>query len=117
MHKPTPIKDVLVALMNRDEIMSDNELARRSGLPQPTITRIRTGKTKDPETATIQALANYFKVTTSQMRGDQPLAGSAPSLDDLLDQLKKQMTEDEKRDLLRYGNFLIEQPKKNGNTN
>lgn len=63
------IADVLAKLMADHEIPSANALGRRTGLPQPTISRILNGSTKDPEAATVRILADFFSVTESQMRG------------------------------------------------
>ena len=72
MNKPT-ISEVLTRLM-RERELNDNELSRRSGVSQPTITRIRNGTTSDPESATVEALARYFGLTPTQMRGDATVA-------------------------------------------
>lgn len=45
------------------------ELARLGApVPQPTIFRILTGESKDPRTASLQPLADYFEVTVSALR-------------------------------------------------
>lgn len=73
MYKRTPISEVLTELMRRDGNIGENELARRTKLHQPTIHRIKTGITKDPDTVTLQPLADYFGVDMAQMRGETPL--------------------------------------------
>lgn len=46
-----------------------SELARLGApVPQPTIFRILTGESKDPRTASLEPLANFFHVTVSQLR-------------------------------------------------
>lgn len=69
----TPIAKALAVLMERRELSSANALARETKLPQPTISRILNGTTKDPEIATVRILADYFGVSESQMRGIEPL--------------------------------------------
>ncbi len=50
--------------------LSANKLSELTGVPQPTITRIRNGTTADPETNTVKALAEFFDLTVPQMRGE-----------------------------------------------
>jgi len=50
--------------------LSANKLSELTGVPQPTITRIRNGTTEDPETNTVKALADFFDLTVAQMRGE-----------------------------------------------
>ena len=40
--------------------LSENELSRRTNVPQPTINRIVTGKSRDPRRATLQPLLAYL---------------------------------------------------------
>lgn len=51
--------------------ISENELARRTGVPQQVINRILSGENKNPKLATLSPLCNYFMVTLSQMIGDE----------------------------------------------
>ena len=55
------------------EGLSDNELAERTGIPQPTISRIKSGDSRDPRDSTLRPLAKYFRLSISQLRGDVPL--------------------------------------------
>lgn len=48
--------------------ISANELAKRTGLHQPTIHRIRTGESKEPRMSNLRAIADYFGVTVEQLR-------------------------------------------------
>lgn len=61
--------------------MTQAELSRRSGVPQPTINRIlKGGGTKGPETGTLIKLAQPLNVTVSWLRegtGPGPLEGKA----------------------------------------
>lgn len=77
MHKKQ-VKDILAELMaaevdSRGKALSANQLALKSGIPQPTITRILNGESLDPDTATLRPLAEYFSVTVGQLRGEEPI--------------------------------------------
>lgn len=63
------IKDILKELMSR---AGDNaySLADRSGVPQPTIQRILSGKHGDPRSTTVKRLAAAYGVSESQLRGE-----------------------------------------------
>lgn len=69
MHR-REIKDVLAELMGDT---SANELSRVTGLPQPTISRILAGKSKDPDTETLRPIAIYYRKSIAQVRGEVPL--------------------------------------------
>jgi transcriptional regulator with XRE-family HTH domain len=47
------------------------ELARKIGVPQPTLHKILTGKSKRPRPATIRIIADYFKVDITEITLDQ----------------------------------------------
>ncbi|MGQ7247225.1 helix-turn-helix domain-containing protein [Halomonas sp. V046] len=46
---------------------SENELARQSGVPQPTIHRIITGESKSPRTGNLEKLANALGISIVQL--------------------------------------------------
>lgn len=69
------VAEVLTILTKREDL-SDNDLADRTGVPQPTISRIKSGESRDPRDKTLRPLAKYFGVTVSQLRGDMPLSDS-----------------------------------------
>ncbi len=75
---------ILLSLMHRADGISENELARRTGVPQSTINRILSGVSRDPKTGTLQPLADYFGVTVAQLRGEASLPGGK---DDPLERL------------------------------
>jgi SOS-response transcriptional repressor LexA len=50
-----------------------SELARRTGIAQPIIHRISTGRNLNPKLATIRPIARYFMVNISQLIGEEPL--------------------------------------------
>jgi phage repressor protein C with HTH and peptisase S24 domain len=62
-----PIRENLQALMEKAEI-SAYALADKTGVPQPTISRILKGESNDPKTGTLEPLAAYFSVTVSELR-------------------------------------------------
>ena len=66
------VSEILTKLMARQQL-TDNELADRVGIPQPTISRIKNGDSRDPRDTTLRPLAEYFGLTISQLRGDMPL--------------------------------------------
>lgn len=66
------VAEILTTLMVRAGL-SDNELADRTGIPQPTISRIKNGHSRDPRDSTLRPLAEYFRLSVSQLRGDLPL--------------------------------------------
>src|SRR3990167_10592030 len=53
--------------------ISEGELFRRTGVPQPTIHRILSGMTPNPRMESIEPLAEFFNVSTDQMLGLVPL--------------------------------------------
>ncbi|MCX7117925.1 MAG: LexA family transcriptional regulator [Legionellales bacterium] len=54
--------------------MSENELARRTGISQQIINRILSGQNKNPKIATLSPLANYFMLSISQLIGEAALS-------------------------------------------
>lgn len=61
------VAEILTTLMVRAGL-SDNELADRTGIPQPTISRIKNGNSRDPRDSTLRPLAEYFRLSVSQLR-------------------------------------------------
>lgn len=61
----------LRALIARKNI-SENRLAMETGVPQPTIHRVISGKSSDPRDGTLRPLADFFGVTVEQMRTELP---------------------------------------------
>src|SRR5450830_597631 len=62
------VSTVLRALLDRHGI-SPTELHRRTGVPQSTLSRILSGKIVDPSDKHISKIAEYFRVSTDQLRG------------------------------------------------
>lgn len=78
MYKRPSVKEVFAELLHRKTLIlnrkpSDNEIGRETKLPQATVTRVKNGTVKNPETPTIEALAIYFDVSIPVMRGDAPI--------------------------------------------
>lgn len=74
MHKDgrTTVLATLMDAYDGGQGMSDNELARRAKVPQPTVSRIASGKTKNPDEATLERIAKVLGVTTRALRGLEP---------------------------------------------
>ena len=56
--------------------ISEAELARRTGIAQPMVNRLATGKNKNPKLETLKPIAKYFSVTFSQLLGEEELPPS-----------------------------------------
>jgi len=80
MHKT--IDKVLAELMNRDGL-NQAALARLANIGQPTLSRILKPQgpkgIKDPSDRQVRPLADYFGITTDQLRGYVPLASPSDS--------------------------------------
>lgn len=74
MHNRT-VSIVLRELLARDGL-SPTELHRRTEVPQSTLSRILNDKIADPADKHISKIAEYFRVTTDQLRGRVPLAAA-----------------------------------------
>lgn len=51
--------------------LSENELARRTGIPQQIINRMLRGENKNPKLNTLQPLAKYFGISISELIGEK----------------------------------------------
>jgi transcriptional regulator with XRE-family HTH domain len=71
-HHDSP-SSVLRYLMKDIGDISEGELFRRTGVPQPTIHRILSGATPNPRMDSLEPLAEFFNVTPDQMLGRIPL--------------------------------------------
>lgn len=70
------VSTVLRALLDQHGI-SPTELHRRTGVPQSTLSRILSGKIVDPSDKHISKIAEYFAVSTDQLRGRVDVAHAA----------------------------------------
>ncbi len=66
------IHEVLRGLLHELN-MTEAELSRRAGVPQPTLHRILAGGTTSPGSKTLIPLANFFCVSINQLIGVDPL--------------------------------------------
>lgn len=64
---PRNLRDLMDAVK-----VSENELSRRTGIPQPTIHRILNNKVDDPRDGTLRPLAAYFGVSVEELRTQIP---------------------------------------------
>ena len=62
------LPETLRALMNRYQI-NELQLARKTGVRQPVINRLLSGKTPNPQIATLIPLADHFKVSIECLTG------------------------------------------------
>lgn len=70
--KTTRISQVLTRLMSEKQIRV-TELARRVGLPQPTVQRIAMGTCEHPHASSLLPIAEYFSITVDQLKGLDPI--------------------------------------------
>jgi transcriptional regulator with XRE-family HTH domain len=54
--------------------LSENELSRRTGIPQQIINRMISGKNINPKLETIKPIASYFTISISQLIGEGNLS-------------------------------------------
>lgn len=69
------VASVLRALLDRHGL-SPTELHRRTGVPQSTLSRILSEKIVDPSDKHVSKIAEYFGVSTDQLRGRAELGES-----------------------------------------
>ena len=60
------VADRLTRLMDQQHL-SEYQLAKESGVPQPTIHRIKSGQTREPKRGTIAKLARALGVTSADL--------------------------------------------------
>jgi len=66
------LTNVLKTLMENEK-MSESELARRTNIGQSVINRLASGAAKNPTLFTLNTLAKYFHISTSQLIGEDVL--------------------------------------------
>lgn len=109
MHKT--IAEVLAELMaedldSRGKPISQNELARQTGISQPTILRILNGQSLDPDTATLAPIARYFGITTGQLRGEEPVIRNT-KIRRVVSAMER-MSEYQKDAMVKMGDTIVE---------
>jgi hypothetical protein len=67
------------ALVKKDGSVNHNEVARRTGVPQPTVTRHLNGAVDSPRGANCLKFCRYFGVTMDQLAGNQKIPGLLPA--------------------------------------
>lgn len=81
--------------------LSENALAEKTGIPQPTINRILKEQSKDPRDSTLVPIAKYFRVSVEALRranlrdSQHHVEGARTALDNEL--LRQAVTEAEQR--------------------
>ncbi|AUH71122.1 LexA family protein [Legionella sainthelensi] len=70
----------LQQLMRIHGNISVSELARLTGIPQPTIHHILTGSTKNPRKKALEELSRYFSVSINELIGQEPLPAVIPDV-------------------------------------
>lgn len=60
--------------------ISVSELARLTGLPQPTIHHILSGSTKNPRKKALEELSNFFSVSVNELTGLETLPAVIPDV-------------------------------------
>jgi len=71
------LHDILNRLMFEKRIRTA-ELARKTNLPQATLSRIVSGITPNPHFSTLKTLADYFNINIEQLKGLQPIPWLLP---------------------------------------
>lgn len=83
MAQAKKLKKILNSLMKSEHI-SENELAKKSGVPQPTINRLLRGVTDNPRKKALDKLASYFSVSIDQLIGDETITDFPEQVTDKL---------------------------------
>lgn len=68
----------LQQLMQIHGNISISDLARQTGIPQPTLHHMLSGATKNPRKKSLEVLANFFAVSVNQLMGNEPLPNIIP---------------------------------------
>ena len=66
------LKDILSSLMEECDI-DDAQLARETGVPASTISRMRIYSNANPTASTLRPISKFFSISISQLLGDEPL--------------------------------------------
>jgi|TARA_B110000908_G_scaffold120940_1_gene141739 transcriptional regulator with XRE-family HTH domain len=57
----------------KDFNVSQTELSRKTGVPQPTINRFLNGKTKSPSYSITRKIAGFFDVSVDYLHGNETI--------------------------------------------
>lgn len=66
------LKDILSSLMEECDI-DDAQLARETGVPASTISRMRINSNANPTASTLRPISKFFSISISQLLGDEPM--------------------------------------------
>lgn len=66
------LKDILSSLMEECDI-DDAKLARETGVPASTISRMRLNSNANPTASTLRPISKFFSISISQLLGDESL--------------------------------------------
>lgn len=66
------LRDILSSLMEECDI-DDAQLARETGVPTSTISRMRINSNANPTASTLRPISKFFSISISQLLGDEPL--------------------------------------------
>lgn len=66
------LKDILTSLMEECDI-DDAQLARETGVPASTISRMRINSNANPTASSLRPISKFFSISISQLLGDEPL--------------------------------------------
>lgn len=66
------LKDILFSLMEECDI-DDAQLARETGIPASTISRMKINSNANPTASTLRPISKFFSISISQLLGDEPL--------------------------------------------
>lgn len=72
------LSNSLQQLMQIHGNISVSDLARETGIPQPTLHHVLSGATKNPRKKSLEILANFFAVSMNQLTGKDPLPNIIP---------------------------------------
>lgn len=70
--KKHEIKNILSSLMEECDI-DDAQLARETGVPASTISRMRINPSANPTASTLRPISKFFAISINQLLGDEPL--------------------------------------------
>lgn len=72
------LSESLQQLMQIHGNISVSDLARQTGIPQPTLHHVLSGATKNPRKKSLEVLAKFFAVSVNQLMGHEPLPNIIP---------------------------------------
>lgn len=74
MKKTVTLTDILNHLLHKENLRP-SELARLTGVPQPTVHRMVTGTCPRPHKASLVPIAQHFDISIEQLKGLEPIPG------------------------------------------